>query len=90
MECLYIHLAIKVFYGNNERHCSYRIYDGTNEVERTYINSEGVFSWEKHEIPPVLLEDQIPFDRNPYSYVEFSDSADWTDLGNILKTTLQF
>ncbi len=84
------HLAIKVFYGNNERHCSYRIYDGTNEVERTYINSEGVFSWEKHEIPPVLLEDQIPFDRNPYSYVEFSDSADWTDLGNILKQHYSF
>lgn len=83
-------LVIKVFYGNNERQCSYRIYDGIKEVERAHVNLEGIFSWEKYEISPVLLEDQIPFDRNPFSYVEFSDSADWTDLGNIVKQHYSF
>lgn len=78
-------LRLKVDYENPDRICTYREYDGFNETVTSEIDSTGRYVYEKDDIDSVILEDNIPNDRIPFSYVEFSDFKNWEEFGDLVK-----
>ncbi len=42
---------------------------------------ERVYVWEQHDIPPIDVEDHLPDWFDPYTHVQLSEFASWTDVG---------
>jgi len=42
---------------------------------------EGAFIWEKRDIPPIDVEDQLPDWFDPYTHVQVSEFASWAEVG---------
>lgn len=83
------HLRFQLSHDNPQKRCAVRVYDGINEVTRDFVGESGSYSFEKYQIDAVVLEENIPNDRSPFSHIEFSDYSNWSEFGNSVKQYYQ-
>lgn len=78
------HLKLKIHCYDSSKECRIRVYNSASDELNLILENPKDYSYERKNIDPVYLEDNIPSDRNPFSYIEFSNCLNWKHLGEFL------